>query len=111
MLKLVESDEFTIHSFLSSVKSQHNHTIPILDEVALNIGTIIAMPYEQVLRDVPDSVFKTKGNSLAYQFLKGVQFMHQQNVAHLDLKPDNIVVTSTQQLLIIDFSVSVQVPE
>jgi Protein kinase domain len=114
MLKFIGSDEFTIHSFLSNVKSQHTRTIPILDEVALDIRTIIAMPYERVLRDVADSLFKTTGDGLARQFLEGVQFIHQQNVAHLDLKPDSIVVTATtrpHRLFIIDFSVSVRISQ
>jgi serine/threonine protein kinase len=85
--------------------------IHILDKVALDTKTIIAMPCELVLRDVPDSVFKTRGDRLAHEFLEGVQFMHQHIVAHLDLKPDNILVRTTrpQRLLIIDFGVSVQV--
>ena len=90
MLKLVDQEELEIHSFLSRVKSECNRTIPILDEFALDIGTIIAMKHELVLRNVPDSVFKMRGDDLGRQFLGGVQFMHQQNVAHLDLKPDNI---------------------
>ncbi|KIM25598.1 hypothetical protein M408DRAFT_37565, partial [Serendipita vermifera MAFF 305830] len=49
---------------------------------------------------------------LARQLLEGVAFMHQQLVAHLDLKPDNMVVTDMQtspRLLLIDFGTSVQV--
>ncbi len=114
MLKLVDSDEFAIHSFLDSIKSRGNHTIPILDKFVLGEKAIIAIPHELVLRHMGDSVFETEGNNLAYQFLEGVQFMHRHNVAHLDLKPDNIVVaqsTSTPQLLIIDLGVSVQVSE
>ena len=37
--------------------------------------------------------------------------MHKHNVAHLDLKPDNIVITTAGRLLIIDYGVSVQVSE
>ncbi len=38
--------------------------------------------------------------------------MHQQNVAHLDVKLDNIVVnTDRQPLATIEFNISVQVPE
>ena len=70
------------------------------------------MPVELALPHVPEAVLKTGGNSLAYQFLEGVRFMHQHLVAHLDLKPDNIVVTGCGlRLVIIDFNLSVQVPE
>jgi len=111
MLKFVESDELAIHSLLNKIKAKFNHTIPILDLVTPGIQTIIVTHYELVLRYAPDSI-KTNGNNLALQFLEGVQFMHQHNVAHLDLKPDNIVLRTTthsQRLLLIDFSVSVQV--
>lgn len=111
MLKLVDREEFKIHSFLSRVKSTCNHTIPILDEFALDIGTIIAMKHELVLRKVSDSVFKMRGDDLARQFLEGVQFMHQQCVAHLDLKPDNIFLTPAHHLHIGDFDVSVRVAD
>ena len=113
MLKLVKSHEFAIHSLLNSIKSRFNHTVSILDEVAVGVEKIIVMPEEKVLPDVADSVFKTGGDDLARQFLHGVQFMHEQRVAHLDLKPENILVTATSspRLLIIDFDVSVRVPE
>lgn len=113
MLKLIKSHEFAIHSLLSSVKSRWNHTVPILDEVALGVEKITVMPKETVLPDVPDSIFETRGDDLARQFLDGVRFMHQQGVAHLDLKPENILVTATSppRLLIIDFDVSVRVPD
>jgi hypothetical protein len=93
MLKLVDREELEIHLSLSRVKSNCNRTIPIIDEFALDIGTTIAMKHEVVLRSVPDSVFKMRGDDLAREFLGGVQFMHQQNVVHLDLKPNKILLT------------------
>ncbi|KAI0298015.1 kinase-like domain-containing protein, partial [Multifurca ochricompacta] len=49
---------------------------------------------------------------LGVQFLEGVAFMHEHKVAHLDLKPNNLVVafhdqSSTRWLSIIDFGISV----
>jgi len=45
--------------------------------------------------------------SIAKQLIEGVAFMHEQGVAHLDLKPANIIVDSTTgRLSIIDYSVS-----
>jgi len=112
MLKLVECNELEIHSFLHNIKARGNHTIALLDQVALETETIIVMPDERVLRDVPASVFKASGNDLAHQFLEGVRFIHENKVAHLDLKPDNILVTITTspiRLHINDYSVSLQV--
>jgi serine/threonine protein kinase len=50
------------------------------------------------------------GHRFVLQFLQGVRFIHGQLVAHLDLKPDNIVIRASARLYIIDFSVSVRVP-
>ena len=85
VLKLVESRELEIHAFLSSVKSGENHTVPILHEVALGTKAVIIMSDELVSPDVATSVFESKGNDLVSQFLAGVRFIHQLNVAHLDL--------------------------
>jgi serine/threonine protein kinase len=45
--------------------------------------------------------------SLRTQFLEGVNFLHDHGVAHLDLKPDNVLVndtlTTTPRLSITDF--------
>ena len=42
----------------------------------------------------------------AYQILKGLYFCHLNKVAHLDIKPKNIVIDQFLNLKIIDFSVS-----
>ena len=90
MLKPVKSRELEIHSFLSSVKSRDNHTIPILHTAALNPKLIIVVLDELVLPYVTNSVFETSGNDLVSQFIAGVRFMRQQTVAHLYLKPGTI---------------------
>ncbi|KAF8554810.1 kinase-like protein, partial [Imleria badia] len=45
------------------------------------------------------------------QLVEGVAFMHEHNVAHMDLKPQNVIVpVEGGHLSIIDFSVSSRVP-
>jgi len=68
------------------------------------------MKEDVVLRKAPDEWFQSTGHSLARQLLEGVRFIHHHLVAHLDLKPDNIVVRSRSLLRIIDFGEAVQVP-
>jgi serine/threonine protein kinase len=41
------------------------------------------------------------------QLLAGVEFMHQNQIAHLDIKPDNLVVDENDNLRIIDFGIAV----
>ena len=108
-LKIVKLDEFEIHSFLASIHSRDNHTIPILDEFPRGVKKLLVTQQGLVLSYSPRKLFKTTSQPLECQFLKGIRFMHEHYVAHLDLKPDNIVITTTGHLLIIDFSVSVRV--
>jgi len=68
------------------------------------------MKEDVVLRNATAYLSGTTGCSVARQFLEGVQFIHHSLVAHLDLKPDNIVIGANTRLRIIDFSVSVRVP-
>jgi len=43
------------------------------------------------------------------QLFEAVKFMHDHNVAHMDLKPDNILIPSTYgRLTIVDFGLSVR---
>lgn len=42
------------------------------------------------------------------QLLKGVHYLASQNIAHRDLKPDNILIeASTNNAVIVDFGLSV----
>src|SRR5258706_12631488 len=107
ILKLVHQDEFTIHLFLSGLGAPQNHRTMILKTLLLVIEKLIFLHMEQVLGTGAISILKPIGNLLAFQFLEGVQFLHDHQVVHLDLKPANIIMTVTKQLQLINFSVSV----
>ena len=48
--------------------------------------------------------------SVAVQLIEAVAFMHEHNVAHMDLKPQNVIIPPEGgRLSIIDFSVSIRV--
>ncbi|KAI9512268.1 kinase-like domain-containing protein, partial [Russula earlei] len=112
VLKLLGDDdqelEFLEH--LSSIKDTTNHTIPLHDIIDLSIGRkAIVLPWGLPLDEVlqfgkyPDVV------PLCQQFIEGVAFLHDHNVAHCDLKPGNVVIASKYQppqLFIIDFDLA-----
>jgi len=114
---IVGSNERRMLHYFDGIKAPSNHTIPLLDVIDLSIRkTIIVLPWkspvEEVLgfRDRPDDVV-----SLCLQFLEGVAFLHQHNVAHCDLKPGNVVVDTRSEskvsprLFIIDFDLALSV--
>ena len=116
---IVEDNDYErrlLHYF-SGIKAPSNHIIPLLDVIDLSIGkTIIVLPWKSPLVEVlewfdcPDDVV-----SLCLQFIEGVAFLHQHNVAHCDLKPGNVVVDTisdsemSPRLFIIDLDIAVSV--
>ena len=109
-----DSNECRLLQYFRGIKAPSNHTIPLLDVIDLSIGkTIIVLPWKCPLGEVldfydrPDDVV-----SLCLQFIEGVAFLHQHKVAHLDLKPGNVVVDtkfeskSLPRLFIIDFDLA-----
>lgn len=64
-------------------------------------------------RIVDDNFEHTEPSSVHYmqQILEGIAYMHQQNIVHLDLKPENIVCVDTTgtSIKIIDFGLASRV--
>jgi serine/threonine protein kinase len=40
-------------------------------------------------------MFRNKGADFSRQLIEGVAFLHRHDIAHLDIKPQNIVVFET----------------
>ncbi len=111
-----KSRELDILQYLQAFRSAKNLTIELLHTFGLNrnnVDEVIVMPWLPPLKDylksyVGDS--RCLVVSFRLQLLEGVQFLHDHFVAHLDLKPDNILVggvDSEPRLSIIDFGLSV----
>ncbi|KAI3355526.1 hypothetical protein L3Q82_017904 [Scortum barcoo] len=66
--------------------------------------------FNQCVSDREDEAFSEEDvKRLMRQILEGVSFLHQNNVVHLDLKPQNILLTSSSPLgdiKIVDFGLS-----
>ncbi|KAH9018444.1 kinase-like domain-containing protein, partial [Lactarius hengduanensis] len=107
-LKALNSAEEYILEYLRIAKADDHHVIKILDILPSKIAV---MPWLEPLND-----FLCPGmmQSMQTQFLEGVWFLHEHNIAHLDLKPANILVGftgSTPHLSIINFGLSIHVKD
>ncbi|KAH9034851.1 kinase-like domain-containing protein [Lactarius pseudohatsudake] len=108
-----KTDELDILRYLQNLGADKNHIIILFDTiVAPDSVVIIVMPWLSPLDDFlgerPDVA-----DSLRTQLLEGVCFLHEHRIAHLDLKPANILVggSSLPQLSIIDFGLSIRVED
>ncbi|KAF8510184.1 kinase-like domain-containing protein [Hysterangium stoloniferum] len=95
-IALSNSNEVAIIQRLSGHNARqdvNNHTIPVLDILPAGECTIIVMPaWELTLRQcVPVARIKDF-ISIAIQCFQGLEYMHKQRVAHLDIYPSNILV-------------------
>lgn len=98
-----------LHSLLSPSPELH-HVIELIDVISSKFYDVIVMPWlfplDVALDERPETI-----PSLQTQFLKGVSHLHQHNVAHIDLKPGNVLInlSSSPHLSIIDFGLSMRV--
>jgi len=119
-LKLLDGamEELQILQRLLAFQSEANHTIKLLDVIELNTELsshchVIVMPWQMTLTQcLEEKHFPLRRGSLCVQFLEGVAFLHEHGVAHLDLKPRNVLVLGrsgslSPRLSIIDFGLLV----
>jgi serine/threonine protein kinase len=109
-----QSEELRIIMDLQKLDSPRNHTIKVLHVYHFHhhpsdkSDDIIVMPWQSPLDDFLIG-FPTMAESLWHQFLEGVSFLHEHGIAHLDLKPGNVLVgySDKPRLALIDFGISV----
>jgi len=110
-LKFVQEGrkEIEILQYLTGIKSPANHTIAGMRIWPVLGGTVISMP---VAGGWLTGIEKPDMHlwSVAKQLFEAVDFMHQHGVAHMDLKPQNILIPrGGGRLSIIDFNRSLRV--
>ena len=98
LLELVSGQQRKSTPFLVDMILRDVPTRPDLTIIQMPDGGVRITGYKRLHSDL---------FGLTIQLLNGVSFLHEHGIAHLDLKPDNILVTSTGKLNIIDFSISV----
>ncbi|KAJ7435028.1 kinase-like domain-containing protein [Mycena galericulata] len=100
VLKRVETDsqELKISKHLSSLSGPRNHTIPLLDIIPLppnKSSSILVMPYTRRFNH-PAFHCRAEFIEAMQQFLEGLQFMHENNICHFDIAPQNLMMDESR---------------
>lgn len=101
------SEELNILNYLAQFDTDYNHAIRPIRFWPVQGGMMVSLPPGGKWITHIEDVSKHLGG-LVRQLIEGICFLHECNVAHLDIKPSNLVIPPTYgRLSIIDFNISV----
>lgn len=90
--------------------SSHSNVVRVNYGCSDNDNIYIAMPYYKngSLKSLIDSRFLSVREVLRYsiQFLSGLNNIHSKGLLHFDIKPDNILISDSNEALLSDFGLS-----
>lgn len=107
-------NELSLLRELSSQKSPHNHVVPLLETIPSSLGQLIILPFATSLSTyaIPSLFQGSFGGiciELSHELVEGIAFLHRRKIAHLDIKPDNLVYAfDSKRLYIIDFDLAMR---
>ncbi|KAL5524889.1 MAD1_2 [Sanghuangporus sanghuang] len=113
LVRSEDSDELSLLEELNAQRSPHNHVIPLMETVELGLGGfLIILPKKTSISNLSPCVLDCEFVRLSHQLVEGVAFLHRHKIAHLDIKPDNLVSDSESRCLyIIDFAIAIRCME
>ena len=73
----------------------------------LDSPTFSPHPLRGGVRDTQDEIdFAVLARALTYQIICGVKYLHQQRIAHRDIKPGNLLIDGAGVIKLIDFGIA-----
>ncbi|XP_049335815.1 striated muscle preferentially expressed protein kinase isoform X2 [Astyanax mexicanus] len=112
MAKIVGYDQETKQSVIQEydiLKSLHNEKIMALHEAYVTPRYLVLITEcctgKEILSSLVDRFSYSEDDVVGYivQILQGLEYLHNCRILHLDIKPDNIIVTELSAIKIIDF--------
>jgi serine/threonine protein kinase len=94
------------------LKLEHPGIVRVYDllEDQGQLGLVMEMvdgkPLSVIIGDEVGPIPWDKAKELLFQLLDAVDYAHQNGVVHRDIKPENVMVTTDQQIKILDFGIA-----
>lgn len=98
-------------------RAEHANIVPIHDMFEINGYSLIVMrlihgdTLKKVLYDLKKPLPLSQAVIILRKILHGLDFVHSRGIVHLDLKPGNIFLSLSDEVLIMDFGISVLLEE
>ena len=111
-----QGEKMNMNEILISKKLKNKNIIDCYGAITIKENELdcIMMEYARYgnIRDFQNKILKRSSLTetllcfISYQILGGLKYIHNCNIAHLDIKPQNIIIDEYLNIKIIDFSVS-----
>lgn len=99
LLSSMEENNYTVKLFNvlhnSNWNSERQHLFLVMNYIEQDLGIL--------LKKKPDNFDQNHLNTLVYNLLCAINFIHSANIIHRDLKPNNILFTENCRIVICDF--------
>ncbi|KAK2463965.1 hypothetical protein APHAL10511_004016 [Amanita phalloides] len=109
----IQSIELEVLEYLRTIQPQSSRIISLIEVVPTNAGKYAIFPKRHsVESNLPmwpnDLRLHDKIAQLGWDLIEGLAYLHEHGVAHLDIKPGNLVYTDDFHLQIIDLDSAVR---
>lgn len=106
-------NELEILQYLHTNRTPSLHVVALIDSVTTATETWVILPKLCTIRDMfvfdGGKSHRGKIDQFCWGLIKGVAYLHENRIVHLDIKPDNLVCDEAYQLKIVDFDIAIQV--
>ena len=91
---------------------EHSNIVPIYDVVDHEQSALIVMRLvngknlEQLMRENQKPLGVRESFRIIHQVIMGMDFAHSKGVVHSDLKPENIFITESNEVFVLDFGIA-----